>query len=145
MPNKKFFVGVKALITNAEGNILVMKRVPNKPEEKWRPFWDIPGGRIQDDGIKETLIREVEEELGVSNLEIGDLYDVAISNFDIEESKEPLGLFFVIYRCKIPKNSKLKLSEEHSEYKWASPDDAKRLLAFMLPEPLLEKIVRLGL
>ena len=111
MPDKRFFIGVKALITNLDGRILVMKKVPRKPTDRWKPFWDIPGGKIQDSGIKETLIREVKEELGISDLEIGGLFDVAIANFDLHKGDAVLGgLFFVIYKCKIPANSELKLS-----------------------------------
>lgn len=142
MPDKRFFIGVKALITDSKGRILIMKKVPRKPTDKWKPFWDLPGGKIRDGGIKETLIREVKEELGISNLKIGDLYDVALSNFDVHEDNDTLGLFFAVYNCKIPISSELKLSAEHSEYKWASPEEAKELLAFMLPKHFLERIAR---
>lgn len=140
MEDKKFFIWVKALITNSKGEILIMKKVPRKPTDKWVPFWDVPGGKIQDGGIKETLLRETEEELGVSDLKIGDLYDVTIANFDVHSKKEAFELFFVIYKCTIPKDTKLKLSEEHSEYRWVNSKKAKELLAFMLPKAFLEKV-----
>lgn len=141
MDDKKFFVGVKALIANAEGEILVLRKVPRRASDRWKPFWDIPGGKIQDGGIKETLIREVEEELGINYLKVLGLFDVAIANFDVHEGDSALGgLFFVIYNCKIPAGSKIMLSAEHSEYKWASLREAKELLAFMLPKEILNKL-----
>ena len=140
MIDKRFLIGVKALITNSKGEILVMRKVPRKASDRWKPFWDIPGGKIQRGGIKETLIREASEELGISNLKIGGLYDVTMANFNVKQHNEDLGLFFIVYKCKIPTSSKLKLSEEHNEYKWASPESAKELLAFMLPKDFLGKL-----
>jgi 8-oxo-dGTP pyrophosphatase MutT (NUDIX family) len=140
MPDKRFFIGVKALITNPKDEILILKKSPKKPTDKWEPYWDLPGGKIQSGGIKETLIREVAEELGIDNLEIMGLYDVAISNFDIHDGSDTLSLFFVVYECKITAGSELKLSEEHSEYRWVRPDEAKRLLTHMLPKHFLEEL-----
>ncbi len=97
---------------------------------------------MQQAGIKETLLKEAKEELGISNLRIGPLFDVAISNFNIHDREGAVlgGLLYVLYECKLPAGSKLKLSEEHSEYKWVSPNEAKELLSFMLPRDLLEKL-----
>ena len=59
-------VGVKILLKNSDGKFLLLRRSLEKyPEIKGR--WDIVGGRI-DPGIalKENLIREIDEETGLT-------------------------------------------------------------------------------
>lgn len=66
----KFHLGIKALIRNSSGRILLLK--VNKEKLKGfqgEPYWDIPGGRIQKGStVDETLIREVEEEIGAKEI-----------------------------------------------------------------------------
>ncbi len=58
-------VGVKVLLRNSEGKVLILKR----SEEKYgrtNGSWDIPGGRIEPgSGLIENLKREVREETGL--------------------------------------------------------------------------------
>ena len=65
-----FQLGIKALIVNSEGHILLLK--VNKEMLKGfsgDPYWDIPGGRIhRGSTIEETLKREVKEETGITNI-----------------------------------------------------------------------------
>lgn len=135
MQEQQFYIGVKALIFNAKGEILLLKRVPAAGDD-WEPFWDIPGGRMKDQNIRETLIREVGEEIGVRNLVIGELYDMAVSNFKINGGKD--NLMYAIYRCSIPEDTVLKLGDEHGEYRWIRPFGARTLLSFMMPKEFLD-------
>ena len=109
IPDKRFFIGVKALITDSKGKLLIMRKAPGSTD-RWKPFWDLPGGKMQQAGIKETLLKEAKEELGISNLRIGPLFDVAISNFNIHDREGAVlgGLLYVLYECKLPAGSKLK-------------------------------------
>ena len=60
---KLFYVGVKAMITNAAGQMLVMK-TGEGPNEV---HWDIPGGRMEEqEAPLDTLRREVREETGIT-------------------------------------------------------------------------------
>lgn len=59
-------VGVKALITDAQGRCLFLKRALPYANES-EPRWDIPGGRINPgEPILEALAREVKEETGLT-------------------------------------------------------------------------------
>ena len=93
-------------------------------------------------GMEETLAREAEEELGIGNLVIEGLYGVTTANFKIHVDGEAFGLFFAIYKCKIPEGSALKLSGEHSEYRWVGVPEARSLLSFLLPEDFLKKLTK---
>jgi 8-oxo-dGTP pyrophosphatase MutT (NUDIX family) len=54
---KKFYVGCKGLIRDKGRGILLLHR-----EYKSGDFWDVPGGRIdEDEDIEQTLIRELNE------------------------------------------------------------------------------------
>jgi hypothetical protein len=49
MANEKlFYIGVKGLIENKEGRILLLKADVSKHRKNREPYWDIPGGRISD-------------------------------------------------------------------------------------------------
>ena len=57
---EKFEIGIKALITNARNEILVLRAGEAELRYEKRDFWDLPGGRIQAGyDIKGTLIREI--------------------------------------------------------------------------------------
>ncbi|MCU9614985.1 NUDIX domain-containing protein [Caldibacillus lycopersici] len=96
--------GAHAIILNAEGQVLLLKRTYGNKG------WSTPGGGIEPgETIHDALIRECIEELGV-------------------EVKDPIltGVYYhsnvqsqvAMFRCFLPKGKEIKLSEEHSEYKW---------------------------
>ena len=59
-----FHLGIKALIRNKHGEILLLHVDPAAVGGK--EYWDIPGGRVQrGHGVEETLRREIEEETGI--------------------------------------------------------------------------------
>ena len=62
---KKFFLGIKAIIVDS-GKVLLLER------NFKTPFWEAPGGRIDEgESVEEALIRELKEELpGISDISI---------------------------------------------------------------------------
>ena len=141
--DRQFYLGVKALITDSKDRILLLKSARRKPSDKWEPYWDLPGGKMQDLDIIGTLMREVREEIGVRRLDVQDLLDVSVANFRIDKGEG--NLMFLIYLCSIPGNSRLKLSHEHSQFKWVSRKEAVKCLGYMLPEDSLKRILNAGI
>lgn len=130
---KLFHVGVKALIENEEGKILLLK-APGWEKAKTKAHWDIPGGRIQEgQTIEAALSREIEEETGVKKIEYSEFFTAIISNHQIPHKDIMLGLVLMVYRVKIPKSSKIKLSEEHTDYEWVDKKEATKRLAYKYP------------
>ena len=137
MEEQTFQIGVKALIANNRGEILLVKATPDRVDGKWPVHWDIPGGRIKNETPTETLRREVEEEIGVTDIDVVALFDAFASNIKIKDLHT---LFLVVYVCKMDENAKITLSEEHSEYRWFKPRDAIDPLSYKYPSEFLAKL-----
>lgn len=142
MTEQKFHVGVKAFITNEKNEILILRANTEEMRQQQPSHWDLPGGRIKgSDSIEETLRKEVQEELGVDNIEILGHFDTHISNLKIPLENETVSLLMVVYKCKLRDyNKKFNLSPEHLEYQWASVDEAKKLLKVKFPDSFIEKL-----
>lgn len=143
MEERKFQVGIKALIQNNKNEILVV-RANSEVLRKWEvEHWDLPGGRIKgNDSIEQTLKREVKEELGV-DVRISSLFDVSISRLKVPSGREKSSLILITYLCKLP-NTKIKLSDEHTEYRWAIVKEAKQLLSVKFPKSFIDKLSKLS-
>jgi len=141
----KFHLGIKALIRNSKGEILLLK--VNKEKLKGftgEAYWDIPGGRIQKDStIEETLKREVEEEIGISEITNIKPFAMVLSKIRIPQGDDSVGLILGAYFCEIPENSEIKLSDEHTEAKWFTTLEASKLLEVKYPVEFTEKIKEL--
>lgn len=136
-----FHLGVKALIKNKKGQVLVLHSNPKYSREDNTPdHWDLPGGRLQKgQSIEETLTREVEEEIGIKHLKIIKLLDASISKLRLMQ--ENYGLILFTYLCSIgdPDNVKL-MDDEHTEYRWCSPEEAAGLLSTKFSNSLVEVV-----
>lgn len=147
----KFHLGVKAIIRNEQGNILLLKvRTEELAGYSGPAYWDIPGGRIQWTGIirdeksgvihwdkvvLDTLAREIEEETGLTGLTSVYPHSFVISNVSYPvEGGEIVALLLRSYVCTLPNTSNITLSQEHSDYAWFSPKEAGDLLKNKFPE-----------
>ena len=65
---RKFQIGVKALITNESGDVLLLKSNDKNFRFAGKSYWDMPGGRIKYKGIEETLKQEILEETGIKKM-----------------------------------------------------------------------------
>lgn len=108
-------IGVKALIFNKSGKVLLLKCVPH---ENSRIYWDMPGGRMEkNESLLNCLRREVFEETCIKKIKIGEI--IAVQEFQCD-CKRVIRLTYV---SRVTSESVIKLSSEHSEYKWASLDE----------------------
>lgn len=108
------------------------------------PYWDLPGGRIKrGDTIEQTLLREVEEETGIKELENIKEAGIVLSNIRIPVGDSDVGLILGIYDCQIRENTAVKISEEHTSYNWYSQIEASELLKVKYPKVFTDKIANL--
>ena len=139
-----YHLGIKGLIRNSSGEILLLKVNPNKLKPGNNDYWDLPGGRVQKDStVAQTLEREVQEETGISGIfnvkEVG----MVLSKIRIPIDDGSVGLILGIYSCEIPDGSKITISDEHLDSQWFSPKKAGELLAIKYPEHFCELIAKL--
>ncbi len=117
---KTFYVGVKGVI-RVDNKVLLLK----KKDQSGNYFWDIPGGRIDDnETIEETLNRELKEEVpslgNYSQKKIISAYRLP------KDLKDELGLFLIFYRIDADPFS-VSFSDEHEEYRWVSANDIDQI------------------
>lgn len=137
-----FHLGVKALIRNGEGKILLLqvnKKVLTKTSEA---YWDIPGGRIQRGELPESALRrEVQEETGIDVLENIRPFAMTLSNIRIpQESSSDVGLILWAFTCYAPTLETIKLSGEHTVHGWFGPAEVMKKLSFKYPLDFLKKL-----
>lgn len=144
---KLFFVGIKGLIRNQKGEILLLLANVTGFRDGVEPYWDLPGGRIEegDDELR-TLRKEIQEETGVT--ELGDveyLHSVISShNIPIKDGERMAGLVLRIWQVEIADDSEIKISDEHTNYEWVSPKEAASRLENKYPAGFCEFIKGLG-
>jgi 8-oxo-dGTP pyrophosphatase MutT (NUDIX family) len=133
-------LGIKALIKNSAKKILLLQtNVKQLKGFKGRPYWDIPGGRIQvGKTVEETLRREIEEETGLTKVKVTKHVGMTLSPIRIPINKKlSSGLILSVYECRVNGAPNISISEEHIGYKWCSLSEAKKLLAFKYPKEFL--------
>lgn len=105
----KFRLGVFAVITNKENQVLLLKATYDGER------WGLPGGSVDPgETVHEALARECSEELGVTTKI---LYLSGIYFHRAYDSHA------CIFRGEIAENAVITLSNEHSEYRYFSLDE----------------------
>jgi ADP-ribose pyrophosphatase YjhB (NUDIX family) len=139
---KLFQVGVKALITNDKDEILVLDSGEWHLKHQTQ-HWDIPGGRVQEGHtVSDTLQREVEEETGIKEIIDVEFFTAVVSNFkDIPVGDHKVGLMLMVYKVKVPQDSKVTLSHEHSGFEWVNREEAAKRLEYKYPPEFTEKLL----
>lgn len=105
-------VAVKAVIQNKSGKFLIVRE-----GDRWQAI----GGRLEKgEKLEDGLRRETEEETGITDIEVGKVIHVDEWFAKPEgELKHIVALFFL---CKV-KSDTVKLSDEHQDYAWITPDE----------------------
>lgn len=140
-----FHLGVKALVRNAQGKVLLLQVNPAKLKAERQAYWDLPGGRIQKgETVINTLEREVEEETGLIGLEKPVEIGMVVSNIRIPlDANDSVGLILSIYSVQAPESMTIKISDEHIAYDWFAPAEAAAKLHTKYPDAFCDKIAQL--
>lgn len=109
---------------NDELEFLLLKR---SSQEKYPNIWQMVTGSV-DSNEKgfETALREIKEETGLTPVK----FWVApqVNSFYSAENDEIC--MVPVFAALVQTDSEVKISSEHSEYKWLAQDEAKKLLAW---------------
>jgi 8-oxo-dGTP diphosphatase len=132
-----FYLGIKTMVISEEGKILLMLRPPSKAGE--RALWDIPGGRKKrGEAIEESLKRELYEETGlrIAGRDVQFVGPV-LGSTRISMGETDAGLVLFVYRCQWDGVPEVRLSPEHSDFWWATPEEAEEALRSRIPPSFL--------
>lgn len=123
-------VGVKILLKNKDGKYLILFRSFQTDPKPDKEYWDIPGGRINIGfSLVENLKREVMEETG---LEMNDQPKLIYAQ-DILKGKHVVRLTYTGFG-----DGEVKLSKEHSQYRWLTLKEIKN---FNLMDSYLKEVL----
>lgn len=121
----RFMVAVGAVIKHPQNSTILLVKRSNKLD--WQPGeWEIVYGRMnQFEDAETALKREIKEELN-TKINIGSVLRVWHIYRGNKSSayNELIGITFI---C-TGQNDKIKLSSEHSEYKWVDPRKALEMV-----------------
>lgn len=105
--NDFYRFSVHAVIINNEGNVLLLKQTYGDKR------WGLPGGGVEPgETIHEAIKRECCEELGVK--------DIIVRAFTGLYYHKRFNSQVGIFKCDLPQSAEIRLSNEHSEYKWVN-------------------------
>lgn len=140
-----FHLGIKALVRNTEGKLLLLQVNSAKLKAEQQAYWDLPGGRIQKgETTMEALEREVEEETGLTNLKKPIEIGMVLSNIRIPlDDSGSVGLILSIHSVQAPEDAAIMISDEHTAYDWFTPTEAAAILRVKYPETFCNKIAQL--
>lgn len=111
-------------IKNGELEFLLLKR---SPEQYYPNLWQMVSGKIKENETAyQSALREIKEETGL----IPEKFWVAPTvNSFYSPDKDYISIL-PVFAARVEYNSIVKLSKEHTKYKWVNPEEAKKLLAW---------------
>jgi hydrolase, NUDIX family len=136
MTEQLFQIGIKALIQNDEHQILLLKS---------QDCWDIPGGRMdQGENITATLLRELNEEIGIHRIARQELWNVAKAVKQLPYGDMMTSLMLIVYRVQLPADQIPRSCEPGVTLHWVSPEQAADYLKNKYPEAFRQAIAQLS-
>lgn len=131
-----FLAGIAAVIWDPENEkYLLLRRAESK--DFGAGMWECVTGRVdQGESFTEALIREVREEIGAAaQIE----FFIGTEHFYRGEPVPENELLSVTCCCTVAQPTAVRLSQEHSEYRWLT---AVEIAAFLPPEHWLQGAIR---
>jgi dATP pyrophosphohydrolase len=100
-------------------------------------LWQQVAGKVEEgETAVEAILREINEETGVFPKALYSVNTIE-SFYDIEHA---IIMMIPAFVAILDESSEIELSHEHSEFKWLSADDAKKLLTFHLQRNSIDLI-----
>jgi 8-oxo-dGTP diphosphatase len=127
---KSYGLTVRGIIGNDLNEILIVKRHPKSRTDP--EMWELPGGKVEKgEHFVDALIREVKEETNL-DAKVGDFCEAIQNDYSHKRTVQ-----LMMYLDDI--EGSVEISEEHTEYMWASISKIKTLNLSTSFKKLLEK------
>jgi diadenosine tetraphosphate (Ap4A) HIT family hydrolase/ADP-ribose pyrophosphatase YjhB (NUDIX family) len=132
-PNISLRIAMKAAIFNSQNELLLLRYKKTHYNKKVREKWGLPGGKIKaDEPLLDGLRREISEETGLKNIDIGAPF--AISEWWPTKNNTKLHIVATFLMCRTTfTGGGVVLSKEHDDFAWVTRDDLSKF-DIMSPE-----------
>lgn len=106
-----------------------------------KTYWEFPKGKIEEnENIEETVIREINEETGLSNLEIIKGFRQAISwFFKFQGQLIRKEACYLLVRVPEADRKSVQINNEHQKFEWMDIESARNKINIKANLNLLEK------
>ncbi len=110
------------------------------PEGREKDYWGLPKGHIEEgEPVKEAAFRELSEETGIERREIRVIPGFKEANKYYFKQKEETIFKIVIYFLAETKKETIKVSHEHTDFKWVNFDQAMKLIPYKNTREIVRK------
>lgn len=144
MAEQLFQIGIKGLIRNKAGEILLLKI----PAWSGNPsHWDLPGGRMDPgETFVQTLRRELKEEISVDYAGEPKHLATVLSNITIPVEGGRVPLVLMAYEVELPEGAEIRLGDDEPEeaFDWFEPKRAAELLIQKYSPEFCQDVAALG-
>jgi 8-oxo-dGTP diphosphatase len=127
---KAYGLTVRGIIRNSDGEILIVKRHPKSRTDP--EMWELPGGKVEKgEHFADALVREIKEETNL-DVNVGDFCEAIQNDYPHKRTVQ-----LMMYLDDI--NGSVEISDEHTQFKWASMDEIINLKLSTSFKKVLEK------
>ena len=127
---KSYGLTVRGIIKNDSGEILIVKRHPKSRTDP--EMWELPGGKVEKgEHFADALVREIKEETNL-DVNVGDFCEAVQNDYSHKRTVQ-----LMMYLDDV--EGSVEISEEHTEYMWASIEKIESLELSSSLKKLLEK------
>ena len=116
MGDQPYVIAGKVMIQNADGRFLFIRR--SQSSNHFKAQWEMPGGKMDPgETLSDCLIRETKEETG---LDIAIDHVMGAAEGDIPAYR----LAYLFLSAHVVGSEVIRLSDEHDDFKWVTPEEA---------------------
>ncbi len=118
---------IEAHIFRRQNGVIEFLILKRSPKQYYPNLWQMVSGKIKENETAyQTALREIKEETGLDPI---NFWVAPTINSFYSPDKDYICLL-PVFAVEVKYDSKVIISEEHVEYKWLKPEDAKKLFAW---------------